>query len=84
MIWPGNCRTTKPVLTAILNSNWDIDENWFKMAAILKSKMVSVGMILEDAIFFITMCIIQFPCIFVYVDLSSLYLKEAKKAWKYH
>ena len=49
-------------------------ENRLKMAAFLKSKMVVSG---NDIV---TLCIIQFSRNYVYVDLSSLYLKVAKKA----
>ena len=44
----------------------------------------SVGMIIVWLYFFITMFIRQFPSTFFYVDLSSLWLKVAKSAWKYH
>ena len=63
-----------------MNSNRDNDENRFKMAAILKSKMVVSGNDYCMIIFFITMFIIQFPSTFFYVGLSSLYLKVAKNA----
>ena len=35
-------------------------------------------------IFFLTICIIQFPCNLFYVGLSSLYLNVANNAYKYH
>ncbi len=54
------------------------------MAAILKSKMlVSVNNIVRLYIF-MTICILQFPCTFCYIDFSSFFLKMPKKACKYH
>ena len=54
------------------------------MAAILKSKMVVSGNNIVRLYIFMTICIWQFPCTFCYIDLSSFFLKMAKKAWKYH
>ena len=48
------------------------------MAAILKSKMVVSG---NDIVrfYFMTICFRQFPCSLCYIELSSLYLKVAKR-----
>ena len=50
------------------------------MAAILKSKMVVSGNdIVRFFFYFMTICIRQFPCSLCYIELSSLYLKVAKR-----
>ena len=49
------------------------------MAAILKSKMVVSGNDIVRFFYFMTICIRQFPCSLCYIELSSLYLKVAKR-----